>query len=945
MSKRPQPSSSSTGDPPESSSSQAKRLKQLRHDPVKGPPKLTLSEMRKTILTSKKQFEEEVDLGPYSSLSERTKSSYAERKQRYLEFLTMVNEDRALQNPPLPQLKPFTRESFNQETLEEYLHYRALTSRGRVPGEDFKPQLGTMSRELSHIFAIGKREGEKIELGEEVSRYLHNVLYKLSEIGVLGRKGKDQAIFGVQELTIIVEMIMREAPSSGNINYEYQTIIYLLIILYSGARPSSLSKLNRVKDAPYMKWEHVEVFKHGRDDRGFKITVVITLPHLKGRGKYFTEAQRTFRKTFTSSYQEGAEYNVNLDVCLFIVALAFRRRITVTEDFGDWYRSRQALLPFKEEAKQLPVFVNYGFNEANEPDQPLRSDSAEHVTSRKIQAAGLNIQGTLYSFRRNFAQTINDNLSRTTAATLMGHTPESLTLKKSYAGRFERLDMTRLMTTGESAQGATVNPLLDPALYRLKDVTIYYPTDQELDELYGEDPGIAVISEERDLLKDDLTKKYGNKKQSSWVAEDLQKLKRLNEQYKRRRRMLKMRLTREKLLRVIKAVPSHLMLDENGQMVLDEDTITEVPKRIPHKSAVEEAEEAAEPEVTKLRKKRVIQIDSDEEESEEGSEEESEEDFEEEQSEDEDSEEEWEYTTATPGDAEDQEEAEEDKEEEELDYEEGQAADYVISSQEGSQDVPKEDDQTTEGENPTLTDACYIDIQRLITLQHRPTGKSYCQWCVAEGLEPTRQYEGYMNIVTHLYDSQGPRGWHSSYERWLREIISELQPTTAGKFKCPIRSCSASRDKIAPLKDHLKTKHASSYVTNLTEEEKWNQVREYFREHHSYELTQSDIDRVYREKENRKARLQKKKMEKSSTPATASPSTSTSPSPSTSTSPSPSTSTSQRTPKPSSSSSRPSASSSRASASSSKPSSTTARKGKGRSAESPTTRSKKTTKK
>lgn len=160
-----------------------------------------------------------------------------------------------------------------------------------------------------------------------------------------------------------------------------------------------------------------------------------------------------------------------------------------------------------------------------------------------------------------------------------------------------------------------------------------------------------------------------------------------------------------------------------------------------------------------------------------------------------------------------------------------------------------------------MTDACYIDIQRLITLQHRPTGKSYCQWCVAEGLEPTRQYEGYMNIVTHLYDSQGPRGWHSSYERWLREIISELQPTTAGKFKCPIRSCSASRDKIAPLKDHLKTKHASSYVTNLTEEEKWNQVREYFREHHSYELTQSDIDRVYREKENRKARLQKKKMD------------------------------------------------------------------------------------
>ncbi|CAO3618040.1 unnamed protein product [Mucor hiemalis] len=130
----------------------------------------------------------------------------------------------------------------------------------------------------------------------------------------------------------------------------------------------------------------------------------------------------------------------------------------------------------------------------------------------------------------------------------------------------------------------------------------------------------------------------------------------------------------------------------------------------------------------------------------------------------------------------------------------------------------------------------------------------------------------------------------------------------------------------------LKKKHASDNVTDFTEEEKWGQVREYLTEHHSYELTQNDIDRVLREKENRKARLQRKTMKKSSTITTASPSTSTYPSPSTSTS--------QRTPKPSISSSKPSASSST-------PSSSTARKGKRRSVESsyesPTTRSKKTT--
>lgn len=221
-----------------------------------------------------------------------------------------------MQNLLLHQLSLFTGDVSNQGTLEEYLLHRNPRYCGRVLGGTCQLHLDTLSYRLARTSTIGEKEGAKISIDEEVSRYLHNVLYKLSEVGVLGRKGKDQAIFGIQELRIIVEMIMREAPSSGNINYEYQTIICLLIILYSGVRPSSLSKLNRIKDAPYMKWEHVQIFKHGRDDRGFKITVVITLPHLKGRGKYFTEAQRTFKKTFASSYQEGAEYHVNLDIAL-----------------------------------------------------------------------------------------------------------------------------------------------------------------------------------------------------------------------------------------------------------------------------------------------------------------------------------------------------------------------------------------------------------------------------------------------------------------------------------------------------------------------------------------------------------------------------------------------------------------------------------------------------
>jgi hypothetical protein len=62
-------------------------------------------------------------------------------------------------------------------------------------------------------------------LGDEVSKRLHTFIYKLAEIGHISRKGKDQAIFGMRELQAIIDKVMSEISTSGNINFEYQIII------------------------------------------------------------------------------------------------------------------------------------------------------------------------------------------------------------------------------------------------------------------------------------------------------------------------------------------------------------------------------------------------------------------------------------------------------------------------------------------------------------------------------------------------------------------------------------------------------------------------------------------------------------------------------------------------------------------------------------------------
>ncbi|GAA5802784.1 hypothetical protein HPULCUR_008259 [Helicostylum pulchrum] len=145
----------------------------------------------------------------------------------------------------------------------------------------------------------------------------------------------------------------------------------------------------------------------------------------------------------SSSVVENYQYDPEVDIVLYVCALAFRRSIADYESFGAWYNSPQALVRFHADAEDL--------------------------------------HGTLYSFRRNFAHIINDSLSKTTASTLMGHTPNSYTLKNAYAGRFEDLNMTRLIHTSRTETTDTANSIITPSTFRIKDIRQYALTDEELE--------------------------------------------------------------------------------------------------------------------------------------------------------------------------------------------------------------------------------------------------------------------------------------------------------------------------------------------------------------------------------------------------------------------------------------------------------------------------------
>ncbi|KAI9260100.1 hypothetical protein EDC94DRAFT_585523 [Helicostylum pulchrum] len=239
----------------------------------------------------KKIIKEAIAETPKGCLSLKSVFSYNTIKKSYLNFLTEYNlrED----NVNRPPLEPFTKWSFNTEMLKQYITYRVLLYSGRV--ED-RLQLGTIIREIKSLISIAKTESEKIALPESEALGL---------------------------LRTIIASIKQGLANSGNVNFELQNIFYFLLILFTGVRPSSLTLSVKNEAAPHLQWKHAKISRSGRDTRGFKITATITIPHLKGRGSYFSEAQRTFRKAFVSEVVEDYTYDAETDIVLYICVLAF----------------------------------------------------------------------------------------------------------------------------------------------------------------------------------------------------------------------------------------------------------------------------------------------------------------------------------------------------------------------------------------------------------------------------------------------------------------------------------------------------------------------------------------------------------------------------------------------------------------------------------------------
>lgn len=161
---------------------------------------------------------------------------------------------------------------------------------------------------------------------------------------------------------------------------------------------------------------------------------------------------------------------------------------------------------------------------------------------------------------------------------MMGHNPSSFTLKNVYAGRYENLDMTRLLHTGEGVTVDLPDPLLSPSIFRIKDIRRYALTDEEIETGVEQHEDVILLNEKVKQYIIENCKFYGSDKRSKWSSDDKKQLQTLRTQLKRRRRLLKIQLTREKFVHLTTLLENCLVLDSNNNLVLDEDLI-QIPKR------------------------------------------------------------------------------------------------------------------------------------------------------------------------------------------------------------------------------------------------------------------------------------------------------------------------------------------------------------------------------
>lgn len=121
----------------------------------------------------------------------------------------------------------------------------------------------------------------------------------------------------------------------------------------------------------------------------------------------------------------------------------------------------------------------------------------------------------------------------------MGHTPNSYTLKNAYAGRFEDLNMTRLIHTSRTETTDTANSIITPSTFRIKDIRQYALTDEELETGIEIHEDVFYLKDKIKTYIDDKNKNYGTTKRAKWLQKEKEELEGFQTRLKRRKRLLK----------------------------------------------------------------------------------------------------------------------------------------------------------------------------------------------------------------------------------------------------------------------------------------------------------------------------------------------------------------------------------------------------------------------
>ncbi|GAA5808370.1 hypothetical protein MFLAVUS_001761 [Mucor flavus] len=292
---------------------------------------------------------------------------------------------------------------------------------------------------------------------------------------------------------------------------------------------------------------------------------------------------------------------------------------------------------------------------------------------------------------------------------------------------------------------------------------------------------IRLTARVNDFIKE-TNQQTGSKKRADWSNADKKNLESPRTKLKRKRRILKIQLTRAKFIHLNTLLEKCLVIDEEGVLTLNEDLI-DIPKR-PSKVEKEEKEET---------------------------------------------------------DNADEENNEENEKEDELLYEEDQAADYV---QNGQNVIPSNDEIITGDDRNN--DLRAEDISILINLQHRILGKNICEWCIEEkkvskeysGASALANHLFQSQAAKDTWEKMGKKkdDIHLNIERWVKKV--EVEKKIDGKIGCPKRTCKFAKKSFQAVEDHLKKKHWEQERTvNLTQEESMQEVLKYFDDYfHGYEI-------------------------------------------------------------------------------------------------------------